>query len=200
MYASRIAHGALKRQQKAVAGDVKAPDQAFDRQRRLFGRTRLVHDAPFRHHDQMVPEGERVLHVVRHHQRRQALALHRRGGGPHDDLGGLGIERGGVLVEQQELRRGQDRHQQRQRLPLAAGQKLDLLAHPALEAQADLRKPLAITPARRGRQARPQPIAPPSALGERKIFLDRQHARRCRPGDPGTPARSRPRGGGSARA
>ena len=47
----------------------------------------------------------------------------------------LRVKRGGMLIEQKELRRAQRRHQQRQRLTLSAGKQADLAAHAVFQSQ-----------------------------------------------------------------
>ena len=54
----------------------------------------------------------------------------------HDLLGRPRIERGGVLVEQQEVGSRDRRHEQRHRLPLAAGQRAHRRLQTALEPHA----------------------------------------------------------------
>ncbi len=49
-------------------------------------------------------------------------------------FGGGGVQRGGVLVQQEELRGDEGRHQQGQRLTLAAGEQAHRLLHPVFEA------------------------------------------------------------------
>ena len=66
---------------------------------------------------------DRVIHVVRDHESGEALLGNQARGQIHHARGGLGIEGGKVLVEQEQPRTRNRRHQQRQRLTLAAGQR-----------------------------------------------------------------------------
>ena len=72
-----------------------------------------------------------------HHQRREASAAHDLLRQAEHLLGAPGIERRGVLVQQQELRPLQRGHQQRQRLALAAGEQADGRVEPVLESRAE---------------------------------------------------------------
>ena len=48
-------------------------------------------------------------------------------------FGGGGVERGGVLIEQEKFRSDEGRHQQRQRLALSAGEQAHRLLHPVFQ-------------------------------------------------------------------
>ena len=58
----------------------------------------------------------------------------------HDRRRDLGVERGRVLVEQQQAGLGDGGHEQRHRLPLAAGELVDAGLEAALEAHAEARE------------------------------------------------------------
>ena len=57
-----------------------------------------------------------------HHHGGQLLLPHHLVCEGHDDLGGLGVQGGGVFVQDQKAQGGHSGHQQRHRLPLAAGE------------------------------------------------------------------------------
>ena len=102
--------------------------------RRCFSAPREVvdHGAAV-HHDQPIAELRRLLHRVGHHQRRQVIPCDDGVAELDDLIGALGIEGGGVLVEQQQLGPQPGRHEQRQRLALAAGEAADRVVEPLLE-------------------------------------------------------------------
>ena len=50
-------------------------------------------------------------------------------------LGRVGVQRRRMLIQQQQLRFGQCRHHQRDRLPLAAAEQRDIGVEPVLQAQ-----------------------------------------------------------------
>ena len=64
--------------------------------------------------------GQRQLHIVRDHQRRETALDDDGGGEVHDGGRHLGVERGGVLVEEQQARLGHRGHEQGHRLALPA--------------------------------------------------------------------------------
>ena len=108
----------------------------------LFGELLLLltlnveDDMALIHHDEAIAVADRVLHVVGDHESRQIVLLH--------DLirklqhlgGSAGVESCGMLIEQQELRFTQHRHQKCDRLALAAGKEADLGGQAVLEAEA----------------------------------------------------------------
>ena len=84
----------------------------------------------------------------------------------------LGVKRRGVLVQKQQLRLLQSRHQQRQRLTLAAGQQTDLGGHPVFQSQIKNPQLLLIElPVRLG-DAGPKGSGLAPACRQRKVFLD----------------------------
>ena len=112
-----------------------------------------------------------VAHIVCDHQRGQPVFGHDAVGQLQHLGGGGGVECGGVLVEQEKLRLLQRRHQQRQRLALAAGQKADLGRHAVFKPKAQRRKLFAVQLALRlcHAPAERPPLA--AAQGQRQIFL-----------------------------
>ena len=98
---------------------------------------------------------------------------------PHDAVGKLenlgrrcGIERGGMLVEQQQPGLLKRRHQQRYRLPLAAGEKPDLRCKPILQTEIQLAELFAVHIALVAADvpAKPELFAAP--VGESEILLE----------------------------
>ena len=71
------------------------------------------------------------------HHRGKFLFVHNFLGQFQHLCGRFRVERGSMLVEQQQLRRAKRSHQQRQRLPLAAGEQTHLAAHAILQPQAE---------------------------------------------------------------
>ena len=127
---------------------------------------------PLVHHDQAVAIGNGVAHIVGDHHGGQVALL-------YDPLGrlqhlgrSLGVKRRGVLVQKQQLRLLQSRHQQRQRLTLAAGQQTDLGGHPVFQSQ--IKNPqlfLIELPVRLG-DTGPESSGLAPACRQRKVFLD----------------------------
>ena len=83
-------------------------------------------DVALVHHDEAVAMHDGVFHVVGNHHGGELILA-------HDAVRQLehlgrrrGVERRGVLVEQEQLRLLQGGHEQRQRLALAAGEQADL--------------------------------------------------------------------------
>ena len=119
-----------------------------------------------------------VLHVVRDHQRREPILLHDLVG-EREHLGGrLGVERRGVLVEQQQLRLLERGHQQRQRLTLTAGQGADLGGEPGLQPQSQIAQQRAVGLSLLLGDAPAKAALLPAACRQRQIFLD-VHGGRC---------------------
>ena len=116
------------------------------------------------HHDEPVSVGDRVFHVVGDHERREAVFLDDLVRELQDLRRRRGVERRRVLVKEQQLRLLQRRHQKRQRLPLAAGEKADLVGHSFFKAEAEGMEPFIVvfalllchTPAKRALFAAPQ--------------------------------------------
>ena len=99
----------------------KQLQQVSARQLFLLFTLDVYHDATLMHHDQAVSVFNRISHVVGNHQRREVLLPDHLIAEPEHLFSCLGIKRRRMLVKQEQLRRAQRRHQQRQRLPLAAG-------------------------------------------------------------------------------
>ena len=124
------------------------------------------------HHDQAVAKADRVVHVVGHHERGELTLA--------DDLlreledlrSRLGVQRGGVLVEQQHARVGERCHEQGERLALTAGQQADLCLHARLQAKVEALEQLDVLGALVLGDAPAQAAALPAALGKGEVLLD----------------------------
>ena len=97
----------------------------------------------------------------------------------HDAVGKLqhlcrrrGVERGGVLVEQQQPRLLERRHQQRYRLPLSAGEQADLRCQPVLQPEIQLAQPLAVHVALLAVDVPAKPELFSAPVGESEIFFE----------------------------
>ena len=124
------------------------------------------------HHDEAVAVNDGVLHVVGDHHGGELVFA-------HDTVRELehfsrrrGVERRGVLVEQQQLRLLQGGHEQRQRLALAAGEQADLRRHAVLKAEAKALELLMIFLALRLRDAPAQRALLAAARGEGEVLLN----------------------------
>ena len=115
---------------------------------------------------------DRVAHVVRDHHGRQVLLRNDLvGNGEH--LGRrLGVERRRVLVQQQQLRLFQRRHDERERLPLPAGQEAHLGRHAVFQPQPQGSQLAAEEFAFLLRDRPPERARLAPARGEREVFLD----------------------------
>ena len=82
-----------------------------------------------------------IAHIVGDHQRGQVVLPDQAVRDIHDPLGRLGIQGSGVLVQQQQLGLLQGGHQQRQRLPLSAGEGAHLGGQAILQTQTQLPQP-----------------------------------------------------------
>ena len=116
--------------------------------------------------------GNGVFHVMRDHQRGQPVLLHDAVRQVKHLGGRARVERGGVLVEKQQLRLLQRRHQERQRLPLAAGEQTDLRGHALLKAEIERMETFLVLGALRLCDAPFQAPVLPAAGGEGEVFFD----------------------------
>ena len=124
------------------------------------------------HHDQAVAVGNGVAHIVGNHHGGQMVFLHNPLG-RFQHLGrGLGVKGCGMLVQKQQLRLLQGRHQQCQRLTLTAGQQADLGGHPLLQSQIEDLQLLPIERAIRFGDAEAEGSGLAAARRQGKIFLD----------------------------
>ena len=78
------------------------------------------------------------MHIVRDHEAGDAALRHDAAREREHLIGRDGVERGGVLVEQQQLGRDHGGHEQRQRLALAAGEQADGRVHAVLQPHVEL--------------------------------------------------------------
>ncbi len=95
---------------------------------------------PLVHHQKPVAVFDRIAEIVRDHDGRQLLFANDFSGQLHDNLGGLGVKRGGMLVENEEFNGCHRAHQKCHRLTLTAGEIADAHAHLVLKPQTELRK------------------------------------------------------------
>ena len=116
--------------------------------------------------------GNGVLHIVGHHHGGQAVFGHDAVRELQHLGGGLGVEGGGVLVQQQELGLLQGGHQQRQRLPLTAGEQPYLGGQSILQPQTQWGQQGAVLLPLGVRDAPFEGAAAAAAGGQRQIFLD----------------------------
>ena len=113
-----------------------------------------------------------VPHIVGDHQGGELLLRHHPLRQLHDLGGGLGVQRRRMLVQQQQLRLAEGGHQQRQRLPLAAGEGAYLGRKTGVQPQSQLLEPLPVLLPLRLADAGPQ-SAPQTPAGRQcQIFLD----------------------------
>ena len=85
-------------------------------------RPGLIHDhLALVHHDQPVAVFHGVAQVVGHHHSRQLLLPYHLIRQFHDNLRRLGVQGGGMFVQDQKLQRRHGGHQQGHGLPLPAG-------------------------------------------------------------------------------
>src|SRR5579872_6343005 len=98
----------------------------------------IVDDAAAMHHDHPVAQGGGLLHGMGHHQRGQPALGDEAVAERRHLVGAFGIERGGVLVEQQQARTPPSRHQQGERLPLSSGKAADGVIEPVFESHVEL--------------------------------------------------------------
>ncbi len=71
------------------------------------------------------------------------ILCHDAAGQLQHEIGGARVERGGVLVQQQDARGLQRRHQQADRLALAAREQADAVGQPVFQPQAQRGQPIA---------------------------------------------------------
>src|SRR5437899_5349075 len=99
----------------------------------LFLAANVVDDLAAVHHDEAVAERGGLLHRVGDHESGEAVALHDLVGEGDDLVGALGIERGGVLVEEEQAGFAPGRHEECERLTLAAREAADGVVEAVLE-------------------------------------------------------------------
>ena len=87
-------------------------------------------------HEQAVAVLDGVAEVVGDHEGGELFLLHHLAGEDHDGLCRLGVQGGGVLVQDEEVQRRHGRHEQRHGLPLAAGEGAHFHVELILQAQA----------------------------------------------------------------
>ena len=156
----------------AAAGDLELGQQVGDLQLLLLLAGDVVDDVALVHHDEAVAVLDGILHIVGDHHGGQMVFFHDLGRkGQHLERG-LGVQRGGVLVQQQELGLVHGGHQQGQSLTLAAGKQTHAGGKAILQAEVEALEQLAVAlPLRLGdADAQPAPLA--AAGRQRKVLLD----------------------------
>ena len=113
-----------------------------------------------------------VLHVVSDHHGGEAVFLHDPVGESQNLGGGLGVQGGSVLVQQQKLGPLQRGHQKRQRLALAAGEEPHLAGQTVLQTQPQVPQQLPVVRPLRLGDAPAQAAGLAPAGRQRQIFLD----------------------------
>ena len=125
-------------------------------------------------HDGAAAHGQRLFHAVGHHQRGALFFL--------DDLprqvehegAGLRVQRRRVLVEQQDFRGLQGRHQQADRLSLTAGEQPHLVLQAVFQPQFEPRQVFSVGLLAPLVQCRSQAASPTPGIGQGQVFLDGQ--------------------------
>ena len=113
-------------------------EQALHGHARALRAGDIEHDAAGIHHERARAEFERLVHIVRDHEAGDAALGHDAAREREHLVGRDGVERGRVLVEQQQLGRDHGGHEQRQRLTLAAGEQADGRVHAVLQPHVEL--------------------------------------------------------------
>ena len=98
-------------------------------------RVQVQDDLAFVHHDGAVAQGQGVLHVMGDHEGGEVVFLDQVAGKAQHLFRSLGVQGGGVLVQEEELRLLEGGHEQGQGLALSAGQEAHLAGHPGLQTQ-----------------------------------------------------------------
>ena len=124
------------------------------------------------HHDQPVAVGNGMTHVVGDHQCGQLIFRNQTLGGVQYFFRRFGIQRGRMLVQQEEPRLLQCGHQQRQGLPLSAGKQPDFRRQPVFQTQIQDFQFLPELFAFLCRYAPAKAAAFPAAPGERQVFIN----------------------------
>src|SRR5450759_3666548 len=156
-----------------LAGDlVELLDEVAHFECGLLPLVEIEDDAAAVHHDQTVAVAQGQLHVVRDHQRGEAALGDDRRRELHDRRRDLGVERGRVLVEEQQTGFGDGGHEQRHRLALPPGELVDARRQAVLEAHAEPRELRAHDLPAAVRDAGPQTAATRAQQRDREVLLD----------------------------
>ena len=132
----------------------------------------IIDDVALVHHDQAVAVLDGILHVVGDHHGGQVVFLHDLGReGQHLERR-LGVQSGGVLIQQQELGLVHSSHKQGQCLALTAGQQAHAGGQAVLQAQVQALEQFTVALPFGLGDADPQaaPLAAPGGQG--KVLLD----------------------------
>ena len=131
------------------------------------------------HHHQPVTVRYGLLHRVRDHHRGKTVARDDAVGDAHDLVGAARIERGGVLVKEQELRAQRRGHQQRERLALSAREAADRIVETPFQPHAELFDARLDAFARTAGQQATDAAAQTAPLRKRQVLRHRQVGRRA---------------------
>ena len=123
------------------------------------------------HHDEAVTQTDGVVHVVCDHERGERVLLNQALREREHLCGGLWVERGGVLVQEQQLRALEHCHQKRERLALAAGEQADLRGHAVLQAKVQHLQALVVVLALLARDAPREAAVAAAARREGEVLV-----------------------------
>ena len=150
----------------------EALQQVIDREPLPLCPGDIQHNGALRHHQGAAAQRQGLRHVVGHHQTGDAVLRYDAPGQLQHLVRRGGVQCRRVLVQQQQLRRHHGGHQQRQRLPLTAGQQPHRLAHPLLQPHVQLGQLAAEQLPVLGRDAAEGASVGGSQIGQRQILLD----------------------------
>ena len=108
----------------------------LNRELLLFFTSAIEDDSAFLHHDKAVAIGNRILHVVGYHQRRNVVVVDDLIGQFHHRFRGFWVEGGRMLIEQEKLGRPHRRHEEGDRLSLPARETADFGIESILQPEA----------------------------------------------------------------
>src|SRR5690606_9910038 len=165
---------------QAVIRQRFAPDalehvqQVWNIQPLTFRARYIEHHITLMQHDGTLADIERLTHAVRDHHGGELAFGHYACGQFKYKLGGAGVERSGMLVEQQYTRRAQCSHQQTDGLALATRQQAYAVGQAVFQPQSQYRQTFAKLVAHGFLYGRTQPAAFTTAIGQGQIFFNRE--------------------------
>jgi hypothetical protein len=121
----------------AAADVFKPAEQVFRTDAGSRAALQIMQDSAFVHHYDALTEMDCLLHRVRHHQGREFVTLNNVVSQSNDLVGSLGVKRGGMLIEKQQLRLEPGSHKQCERLSLAAGEAADRILQAIFKAHVE---------------------------------------------------------------
>ena len=116
------------------------------------------------------------------HERREVAFSDDAAGEVGDELGTLGVECGGVLVEEHDLGLREASHEQRERLALAAGEQTDASREAIVQTELQLGQFLLEEGAAAAIQSEAEPAGLAALVGHRKVLFDSEVRRGTRHG------------------